>query len=438
MNYKKKLVAVLLVMITVFCNACGKKNNTATPDDKETITLATPYLSDELREAIEYFNDNNDKYRIDPIRYTDYSDTEDHSDYIEKMNLNIISGKGPDIMVIDSEIPFESYTHKGLFEPLDKYLENDPDLDKNDYLPNVIAIGEKDEILYSVIPMFNIETCAASKAKLQGCVLTLSNYKELCEKNNVSPCKVFGSLSREDSEDLFICSALELVDWKNNSCNFTCASFISMLEFVNSLPSEFENTYGADLNDSEPLLCPVSVYGIEDYLLSKQKFHNEATVFNGFPAGDTGISYIQPSLQIAMSSKCKSKDAAWEFIRYFLTESYQQQIEGFIPLSKNAFELMLAEAKQHHYYLNEDGDNIITDNSGRISDCGMDLGYLTDEEIAELRKLVEHSSINFYEDTKIVSIISEEAVDYLNGRKTAEDVASIVQSKISLYLSENM
>ena len=436
MAYKKKLVTALLVVITILCSACGKKNTTDGYIGKEIITLTAPYLSDELRTAIDYFNDNSDEYRIDLIRYTDYSDGDDHSDYIEKLNLSIIAGKGPDIMVIDSEIPFESYTHKGLFEPLDNYLENDPDLDKNDFLVNVISIGEKDDTLYSVIPMFNIETCAAAKDKLQGITLTLSNYKELCAKNNISPCKVFGNLSKEDSEDLFLCSALELVDWKNNSCNFNCPSFISMLEFINSLPSENENNYGFDTDDKEPLLSSVSVYGIEDYLLAKQEFHDEAIVFNGFPAGNTGISYIHPGLQLAMSSKCQNKDEAWQFIRYFLADAYQQSIEGYIPLSKNAFEMMVTKAAQDHYYLNDDGDNIIVDNSGKTS--GIDLGYLADGEIADFKKLVESSTVNFYEDTKIVSIISEEAEDYLNGQKTADDVASIVQSKVYLYLSENM
>ena len=53
MNYKKKLVAVLLVMITVLCSACGKKNNTDNPDASPNIfASAIPALKCNLGKSL--------------------------------------------------------------------------------------------------------------------------------------------------------------------------------------------------------------------------------------------------------------------------------------------------------------------------------------------------------------------------------------------------
>ncbi len=49
-------------------------------------------------------------------------------------------------------------------------------------------------------------------------------------------------------------------------------------------------------------------------------------------------------------------------------------------------------------------------------------------------------SVNELEEvnSKVVNILDEEISAYYSGQKTAEEVADIVQSRISIYLSEQM
>lgn len=151
----------------------------------------------------------------------------------------------------------------------------------------------------------------------------------------------------------------------------------------------------------------------------------------------TDKTYIHPGLQIAISSKCRNKEAAWQFLKYFLTEDYQQKIDGYIPLSKIAFEKLLDTAENSHY-INENEEIIISKNTDLSDNKKIDLGSLSKAEAIEFKHFVETTSSSYYENAKIASIISEEANYYFNGEKSAEDVAAIVQSKVSLYLSENM
>ncbi len=434
---RKRIGVIITIVTMVLCSSCGRKETPADSNTKEVLTLTTPYLSDELRSAIDYFNEENETIQINPIRYSEYADCDNFTDGLSKLNMDIISGKAPDIMIIDSEIPFESYLHKGLFEALDSYMLTDSEISQDDFLENIISLGQKDECLYSIIPMFYVETCIASEEQLHGNILTLSNYKELCSKNNIDHSKMFGSLSKQDSSDLLLCSTLELVDWKENTCNFECSSFINMLEYINSLPSEINTDLCTSSNNEESLLSAVSIYGIEDYLLSKRSFHDDTIVFNGFPAANSGISYIHPELQMAISSKCKNKKAAWQFVRYFLTDEYQQKIDSYIPLSKKAFDKMLDTAENSIYYINEDNEIIISKKNEQVKDMKIDLGSINKTEAGNFKRLVETTSSSFYENTKIASIIFEEAKHFFNGETTAENVATIVQSKVSIYLCEN-
>ena len=65
------------------------------------------------------------------------------------------------------------------------------------------------------------------------------------------------------------------------------------------------------------------------------------------------------------------------------------------------------------------------------------LDGLTEEEEAEFRTLISKIDlIQFGRDTENISIIYEEITPYFSGEKTAQEVAKIIQSRFSIYLSE--
>ena len=56
----------------------------------------------------------------------------------------------------------------------------------------------------------------------------------------------------------------------------------------------------------------------------------------------------------------------------------------------------------------------------------------------EVRALVEKADTVAYTNQALVNIIEEEVSAYFADQKTADEVADIIQSRVSVYLKENM
>ena len=63
---------------------------------------------------------------------------------------------------------------------------------------------------------------------------------------------------------------------------------------------------------------------------------------------------------------------------------------------------------------------------------------LTAEEGAKLRHVVENASLVSGGNQQIINIIQEEASAFWGGAQSAADAAQIVQSRASIYVSENL
>ena len=71
--------------------------------------------------------------------YYQYNTADDYSIGMSKMNTDIASGNTPDIIMISSEMPVNSYISKGLFADLNPFLETDSELNREDYIENIFV-----------------------------------------------------------------------------------------------------------------------------------------------------------------------------------------------------------------------------------------------------------------------------------------------------------
>ena len=85
--------------------------------EKVNLTLACAGLNWDVRTAIVKFNKSNEQYRIRIEDYSSlYGSETDYMAGINRLNADIVAGKVPDILLIDSGMPVDSYIAKGLFE----------------------------------------------------------------------------------------------------------------------------------------------------------------------------------------------------------------------------------------------------------------------------------------------------------------------------------
>ena len=155
----------------------------------------------------------------------------------------------------------------------------------------------------------------------------------------------------------------------------------------------------------------------------------------GFPSTDQDGSVLVPTMQFAISAKSKNQDAAWQFLRYYLTEDYQNEAPGF-PLSMKVLEKRAEEAMDRPYYIDVNGNKYYYYDIIYIDDVEVTIDPMTREEVDHFMEILKtFKNVGRYDDT-LINIISEEAEPYFNGQKNAGEVAQIIQNRAQIYLHE--
>ena len=94
-----------------FCKDNGgvylSKLTKVNPEDvkeKTTVTLGGAYINSDIINEVHKFNKTNDEYRIQVIDYAEDCLSDDEADRsVEKFNLDILSGKAPDILAVSAD-----------------------------------------------------------------------------------------------------------------------------------------------------------------------------------------------------------------------------------------------------------------------------------------------------------------------------------------------
>lgn len=416
--------------------------------EKNVIVLACNNLDWTIRMAVIDFNKNNDNYKISIQDYASlYGDENDYLAGINRLNTDIISGKIPDIIVVDSNMPINSYIAKGLLEDLKPYLEKDEELDINNYMPNILEAFSVDGKLYQLVPCYSIRSMAA-KASVVGAESgwTVQEAMELWEKAPEGT----ELLSMESRENILINSmsvaGSQFVDWNTGNCYFDSEEFVQFLHYLAMFPEEIDHeayndefwaNYESMWRDDKVIAQMMTLYDFSNYnYLEKGTFGEDITLI-GYPSGNREGSAIVPEIQLAMSAKSANKEGVWEFLRYFLTDEYQNEGAYGLPLSIKKLDEMAEAATKVPVYIDEEGNEVESPEFFYIGGMEIPIDPMTQEEVADLKEQI-YSITNVYNyDQKLIQIVQEESAGFFSGQKSAEEVAKIVQSRAQIYINEN-
>ena len=123
-----------------------------------------------------------------------------------------------------------------------------------------------------------------------------------------------------------------------------------------------------------------------------------------------------------------------------LTQEYQDKIqeqEYNLPVLRSTFEKNVQDATKKPYYMDENGNKVEYDETYYINGEEILLPQLTQEQVDRIVSFVESVNKRGYYNEAISNIISEEAGAYFSGQKSARDVASVIQSRVQVYVNEN-
>ena len=121
---------------------------------------------------------------------------------------------------------------------------------------------------------------------------------------------------------------------------------------------------------------------------------------------------------------------------------------SFFPSRKSALAKKAADAVTPEYLTDEDGEVCLDENGEPIVQEGMAVFYAdweytyhipSREEVALTLALIEAAKpVSLTHASEVLKIISEEAAGYYQGQKTALEAAKIIQSRVGIYVNENL
>ena len=414
--------------------------------DKKVLTLGCYGVDWDIRNNVVKFNKTNAQYRI---RIKDYSEFNTENDYeagMSKLNTDIASGNVPDVLVLQNNMPVESYISKGLFEDLYPYIEKDEELDSSTFFPNVLKAFETNGKLYQLVPNFNILTVAGKSAD----VGTKEGWT-LDELNAVMEKKPKGTVSFADmtrSNMLSLCMQMsgdQYINWETGECKFNSDSFVKLLEFLKQFPDTIDysddnsmmRSYESQWRTGDVLLNMLYLSTFTDYNDVKKRVYGDDVTLVGFPSNGGKGAVIMPNMNIVMSAKSSDKDGAWQFMRYFLTDEFQKSIGYGWPLSMKPLDAKAKDAMKNPFYEDEKGNIIEYEPTYNIDGVDVIVTPMTQEDIDKVLNYVKSIDQVFTYNLQLENIISEEAAPYFSGQKNAKEVVDIIQSRAQIYVNEN-
>ncbi len=141
-------------------------------------------------------------------------------------------------------------------------------------------------------------------------------------------------------------------------------------------------------------------------------------------AGDRTGARVVPLSQFVINAKTPVRDEAWKFITFLLSEEAQsiQERTGFSML-KSVNEKMINDLQEKV----KSGDYTLSNG---------EQAKVSDEQFTVFKQIVESADQYVELDAKVLNIAREESYAFFSGQKTAEEVAKLIQNRVTTYLNE--
>ncbi len=385
--------------------------------EKETVYLTYPLAEVEevpdrswtevadytLIDQVNRFNRSSGEYRIEVVTYGSAMD----------LQLLMQSDTPPDLICwdgdwVESPPSARLYAAKGYLTDLEPLLEQDAELSMDDLIPRCVELlRETYGGMYVLPSSFYARTIMAPSEYVgENMGWTL---EEFCNVANSLPDDVTLWSSGGDTLLSMILgtNGSQFVDYEAGTCDFENQTFIDLLNVCRDRCTEGDDTED-DMLQVIPIMGRFAQFTYNNLLPAKAA----GKTMIGYPgaAGNGMCLTFQQCMSIPASAK--HPDAAWQFLRSFLTDDIQEQTHMFTPIRADVYQ--------------ELENNMVKNNPDEA----------TQEEYAEAIAMPYDAGCVMVYDDPAMEIALEEAAAFFAGDKTAEDTASVIQSRVSIYLGE--
>ena len=414
--------------------------------DTKLISMATLNLNEQLGRAVNEFNRSQNGYRIAIANYDKYNTEEDYEAGLKQLQNDMTSGIVADLIVVDG-LPYESFCNKGLFADL---TDKAAGLSSDAYFTNFFDSLKYGDKLYRIGFSYTVRTLMAKTEKVSKAGMTISEYSDLITNlpEGMAPIE---NMNRSYAVYMLLTSNINsFVNVETGECRFNTPEFVKLLELCYACPEETEEPEAAAESDAywaeqaysyindKVLFYPCWISDIRSFYREQYQYFDKAPVtVCGYPTMKEGSngSMFTPSYTLAISANSQYQDKCWEFMNSMLSDSYQENLDWSLPVKKSAFDKKAAEAMKPQTYF-EDGKEVPYDDTFFRGEEEITVPNMPQSYVDELKELISGINESNYYDNTLYNIMDEETQKYFAGDQSSQQTAEMIQSRASLYLSE--
>lgn len=382
-------------------------------------------ITAEMQDAIIRFNNNDAEFKINIKTIYPKDEADLARNLIELANSS-------DIDLIDVSYFPEGAVDSSLLVDMLPYIDNDEDISREDFIPKLFNLMLKDGGLYRYTDKFTILTMTTHPefaTEKEG--WTVEKIREIMEEHkDMSP--TWHSYDWNYLTNLFAWAAsAEFIDYENRSCDFESEAFIHWLELIKALPD------GEEWNSSEPAKLfdfTFDFVGMEPGWSNRYILKGDYAV-TGFPESRGCGSYFLKlgssssemrttsgqNISLGIMASGQHHEGAWRFVKCLMEgESKYTRLNEGIPVVRDRFEALIQKELE----------------KGAETDPEYNLETFNEKDGELFRQLVYSCDGLCSSDEGLINIITTEIRNYLDGKFDAPSAAEQIQSRVSIYLSE--
>lgn len=404
--------------------------------DREEVVISFAMEHQAMKKSIARFNRQSKEYHVSML--VPGAD-EDYQDYMNRIQMELSIGKGPDILGHDMIYDVESYVENGYLECLNGLL------DENDYLQAALDGCRIDNDLYG-IPYDCQFTFATYRKAAIGEQDTVT-VGELMQVVEASGAKVLeGGATGLDIVKyygLYDTTNKAYIDWECGESHLTEPAFLEFLEFAKKYSDARANDQykGKMAQDKEAFAIRVDLEELQWLNYMETCLEGEEALF-GYPCEEGNGIYIKSrELYVNQGASCKA--GAKEFLKYLLSEEEQMKYISFdvmeeltaggslmgyraqFPIHLEAFEAVIMQ-----------GRNVDREEFYQNYGVSYENHSLTDSQVEDFLFLIEHAKPVSSEASVIFGFVTEELTPYFDGTVSAKVAAEKLDNRVQLYLDE--
>lgn len=346
--------------------------------------------ADDMMGRIKAFDASCAEYNYEMRCFT----SEEEKIFLSELN----SGNVPDLVVFDADVN----TNSNLFDDLYTYIDSDPVLSRESFIPNFLeALEVKGELheLWTGMRLHTVETSSSILENYQ--ILNMEDCKKISEELKIPVFPAYINIPGYVAQ--FGCT--EFIDIKNCESRFDSPEFRALL----SLCEDDGNVYGTKSIETEAILTPRDYPAI--IILHEHLDRAKGSrVITGLPGSLSGGNYFTPGAAgrgVAIPRDGDNKEGAWAYIRSQLSLSAQMEQDKNFPV-------ILAAAERQ----------------GAM--------YMSDENYEQLVSLLKNTdkAMRYGSNAALIDAIYECANAYAAGDKSLDEAIELIQSRGEIFVSE--